>query len=180
MNIKAKRLFVDLNFFEPKGNVLDISNENTGIIYNLTKHNNITVDIDDIRLTDKILYDSCAIFFACSLMSKSELRTMFDDINKSLTENGEIYIWDRVKEKGEIVRDNIYALLPEKVTKSFKYMNLNPFTEFNMNNLEKTLEKNFDIEETIIWDKIIYLKVKKKGTIKDESIISRDKLEIYT
>lgn len=78
------------------------------------------------------------------------------------------------------MRDDIYALLPNKITKNFKYTNLNPFVEFKLDNIEKILEKNFDIAETIIWDKIMYLKLKKKGTNKDENIISRDKLEIYT
>ncbi|MFR5264612.1 hypothetical protein [Clostridium sp.] len=180
MNIKGKRLFVDLTFFSPNGNVLDISNDNTGIIYNITKHNNDLVDIDDCKLSEEIFYDSCAIFFVCSMISKLELETMFNDINKVLKENGEIYIWDRVKEKGEIVRDDIHALLPNKTTKNFKYINLNPFTEFKLDNIEKILEKNFYIAETIIWDRIMYLKLNKKGTKKDENIISRNKLEIYT
>ncbi|MGL5615183.1 MAG: hypothetical protein ACRDD2_02975 [Sarcina sp.] len=180
MNIKGKRLFVNLNFFSPKGNLLDISNDNSGIIYNLTKHNIQTVDIDEIKLEKDLKYQSCAIFFVCSLLGKVELNMLFNDIENMLDDNSEIYIWDRIKNIGEIINDEIFALLPNQETKKFKYINLNPFSQFNLENLEKTLEKSFEITETIIWDKIIYFKAKKKGTNKDENTFSRDKLEIYT
>ena len=165
MRISPKRLIVNLKYVNLKGDVLDISSDNSGIIYSLIKANNLErrdINVDYFSDNNKHLYDSGAIFFTLGSLGKFESQELIQEVYKSIKDNGEIYIWDRIKEKGELVHDNVIAKMPDGSEKKFNIMNLNPFYEFNLDKCQSLFNKYFEIEERIIWDKVIYIKAIKK------------------
>lgn len=163
MRISPRRVIVNLKYAQLKGDILDISSDGEGIIYSLVKDNVKSEKIDSNCFNeDKSNYDSCSIFFTLSILSKSDEVSLIEDINERIKSGGELFIWDRVKEKKEIVRDRVIAKFPGGKEKSFEFMNLNPFAEFNLSKCEKLLEKYFKIEESLIWDKVIYIRAVRK------------------
>lgn len=163
MRISPRRVIVNLKYSKLKGDVLDVSSDSEGIIYSLIKDNKETKSITPNCFDeDKSSYDSCAVFFALGTLNKLDARLLIDDIYQYIKIDGEVFIWDRVKEKKEIVRDKIIAKLPNDKEKSFELINLNPFYELNLSKCKKLLEKHFEIKETVIWDKVIYIRAVRK------------------
>lgn len=168
MRISPKRLIVNLKYANLKGDVLDISSDNSGIIYSLIKSNNLekkNINVDYFSDNNQHLYDSAAIFFTLGSLGKLESQELIKDVYKSIKEDGEIYIWDRIKAKGDIVHDNVVAKMPNGKEKYFNVMNLNPFYEFNIDKCKNLLNKYFKIEEKVIWDKVIYIKAIKRNNL---------------
>ena len=164
MRISPRRTVVNLKYIDLKGDLLDVSLDETGIIYNLIKSKNrkeITLNYLKNLDNKQEKFDCCTIFFSLGKLNKNDSKSLLKDVGNFLKKDSEIYIWDRIKEKNEIVRDNVFVKLPDDIEKSFQLMNLNPFYEFNYFRCEELLKNEYLIEETLIWDKVIYIKAKK-------------------
>lgn len=159
MRISPKTKVVNLQYTNLNGNVLDISLDDAGIIYNFIKNKgNDVLNLDDDISTK---FDSTAIFFTLGSLSKTDSKKIIKEVYDLSNDSSCVYIWDRLKYKNEIVRDKIVVNLSPDVKKEFYLSNLNPFYEFNLDRIEKILEKKFLIEEKLIWDDVIYIKAKK-------------------
>lgn len=157
MRVSPKKLVVNLKYAELKGNVLDVSLDDAGVIYNLIK----LKDPNDVKVDDKLdeNYDSAALFFSLSSLNKTDSKSLLVNLYNLLNDEGEIYIWDRAKAKNELVRDRVLAKLDDKVTKEFNIMNLNPFYEFSIEKVENLIDGLFIVSEKLLWDNVIYLKL---------------------
>lgn len=163
MRISPKKTLVNLEYINLEGNILDISIDNCGIIYNLlkiTNRENLNIDMD-IQT-----YDSVAVFFALGTLNKEHGKKLIEEVYDKTNENAKVYIWDRIKSKNEIIRDNIIANLGQGIKKEFYLSNLNPFYEFNIERVEKILNKKFKIIEKVVWDNVIYIEAEKINNIK--------------
>ena len=164
MRISPKRKVVSLKYIDLKGDILDVSLDETGVIYNLIKNKSrkdITLSYLQSSDNKEEQFDCCTMFFSLGKLNKVDSKILLDDVGKLIKKNGELYIWDRVKVKNEIVRDNIFVKMPDDTEKKFKLMNLNPFYEFDYSRCEELLKNKYLIEESLIWDKVIYIKAKK-------------------
>lgn len=164
MRISPKRTVVNLKYLDLKGDVLDVSLDETGVIYNLIKSKNscdITLSYLKSSNQESEQFDCCTVFFSLGKLSKGDSKVLLEDIEQLMKKNGDLYIWDRIKTKSEIVRDNIFVKMPDYTEKKFQLMNLNPFYEFNFERCEELLKNKFLIKETLIWDNVIYIKAKK-------------------
>lgn len=158
MRISPTTKVVNLKYANLDGKVLDISGDNVGIIYNYLKiknENNIIIE------PSEEIYDSVAIFFSLSSLSKYQSIDLINDVYSKVDENSDLYIWDRLKSKNEIIKDKIVVNLSNDTKKIFNLLNLNPFYEFNIKKIEHILTDKFYITDKIIWDDIIYIKAKK-------------------
>ncbi|MGL4991025.1 MAG: hypothetical protein ACRC57_07690 [Sarcina sp.] len=163
MRISPKKTLVNLEYITLEGNVLDISIDNSGIIYNLlkmTNQGNFNIDMDVQT------YDSVAVFFALGTLNKEQSKKLIEEVHNKTNENAKIYIWDRIKSKNEIIRDKVVASLGMGIKREFYLSNLNPFYEFNIERVEKILSEKFMIVEKVIWDNIIYIEAEKINYIK--------------
>lgn len=159
----GKTLLINLSNLKLKGDVLDITCEDHGVIYNISK------DIDDEISADYIEgdsetalknreYDACTLFFSLSKLWKNESKeNLIEDISKHIKINGKIYIWDINKNIGEIVDNSIKVVLPKGDLKEFKIKNLNPFSSSNIEETKKILEKSYKIDETRIWEEMHFI-----------------------
>ncbi|MGL4740134.1 MAG: hypothetical protein ACRC41_04925 [Sarcina sp.] len=159
MKINPKRSLVNLNYLDIQGSVLDVS-INNNIIYNLLNKNNenFNQEIDKNNMN----YEVATIFFSLGLLTVEERKQVINDLYAKLRTNSYIYLWERVKRKKEIVYDKIIVKLPDNSEDEFVYMNLNPFSDFNISDCMKIVSSKFYIEEKMVWDGIIYIKAIKK------------------
>lgn len=180
-----KNLTIDMRNVRFKGNTLDVGNDNYGIIYNILKNieDEISVDyyIEDLENEYTNKYDNGVLFFSLSQLSnKAERDKVLKTIWKNLRFGGSLYIWDREKKQKEIVNDKIKVLMDKGKEKEFIFSNMSPFTEFTIYSTQKILEKYFEIQETRVCDKIIFVKAIKRGSIQNESVTNSNKLKVYS
>lgn len=168
-----------------KGSTLDVGNDNYGIIYNILKNEDdeICVDYYVEGEHDNIdnTYDNGVLFFSLSsFSSKNEREEIIRDVWKKLKLGGSLYIWDREKNSKEIIDEKITVLMPKGKEKEFQFKNNSIFAEFKIFNFQKSLEKYFEIQEGGIYDKIIYIKAIKRGSVKDESFTNSSKFKVHS
>lgn len=163
----GKTLVINLSNYRIEGDVLDISAENHGVIYNLCKEIDEEICADyiegdrELALKDRI-YDACTIFFSLSKLWKNESKEkLIDDISKHIKINGKIYVWDINKNIGEIIDDRIKVLLPREEIREIRVKNINPFSSSNLDETKKILEKNYKIDETRVWEDMHYIRATK-------------------
>lgn len=159
MKISPKRSLVNLNYLDIKGSVLDVS-VNNNIIYNMLNKNNDDFNQEIYR--SEMKYKVATVFFSLGLLSVEERKCIINDLYDRLEMNSHIYLWDRVKQKKEIIYDKIIVKLPDNSEDEFIYMNLNPFSEFNISDCMQIITTKFNIEEKMVWDGIIYIKAVRK------------------
>ncbi|MGL4761329.1 MAG: hypothetical protein ACRC6T_11300 [Sarcina sp.] len=164
MRISPKRTVVNLKYIDLKGDLLDVSLDEAGVIYNLIKSKNkeeVNLSYLHEAKDTKEKFDCATIFFSLGKLGKVDSKLLIEDISKLIKSEGELYLWDRIKAKNEIIRDNILVKMPDETERKFQLMNLNPFYEFNYSRCVEFLENEFLIEESLIWDNVIYIKAKK-------------------
>ncbi|MGL5575509.1 MAG: hypothetical protein ACRDCW_08220 [Sarcina sp.] len=163
LRISPKRTVVNLKYLDLKGDLLDVSLDETGVIYNLIKSKNSDeINLSYLKdLNSKEVFDCCTMFFSLGKLNRIDSNKLLENIEKLIKKDGELYIWDRIKTKNEFIRDNIFVKLPDGTEKKFQLMNLNPFYEFNHLRCEELLENKFLIKETLVWDNVIYIKAQK-------------------
>ncbi|SHI86913.1 hypothetical protein SAMN02745163_00897 [Clostridium cavendishii DSM 21758] len=184
---KMRATKIDMRNVNFKGNVLDIGSENYGVIYNLIKEDECEISVDylinDISKESEhyMMYETAVIFFSLSkLWNNFERKKLLFETWQTLKKGGELHIWDYEKNTKEIINENITVTLKNDKIKKFNYSNKNPFCEFSLETSKKILEKYYEIEETSLCSGIIYLKAKRKGILKDESIANSHKFKIHS
>ncbi|GKU25604.1 hypothetical protein [Clostridium folliculivorans] len=178
---------LDMREISLDGDLLDIGKENYGIIYNLKKNmeDEISVDYFDDKeiLSEKeaIFYDGAVLFFTMGkIWSNGGRREIIKHIWNLIKDDGYLYIWDYDKKSKEVVNSNIKVLLPGDKTKEFRYRDINPINQFNVEIIKKATESYFEIEKVDFYDKIYFVKAKRRERTSDENIINRSKFKIHS
>jgi len=167
----GKTLVINMQEVYIKGDILDVAKENTGIIYNISKRTEEELSIDYIDANNKNIlrrskYDACTFFFNInSIWGIKRRESLFKEVYSYLKENGEIYIWDIKKERGDFIDNNVEVMLPRNKLKTIELKNYNPLITCDFEEIKKILEKYYEIEETKMWEDIFFIRgVKKKVT----------------
>ncbi|WP_430485775.1 hypothetical protein [Clostridium sp. B9] len=171
----------NINF---KGNTLDVGINNYGIIYNILKEteDEISVDyyIEDFNEEYRNQYDNGVLFFSLSQIDKREVESVIKNLWNNVRFGGNLYLWDREKNKKETINDKINILMPNGKEKEIVFVDNSISSEFTIDSSKKILEKYFEIQETKVCDKIIFMKAIKRGSIKNEDTTDSNKLEVYS
>ena len=158
----GKTLIINMSNIKLEGDILDVSGDNTGIIYNISK------DVDDEICVDYVnsenskeiqhKYDACTIFFKLSnLWSNKSRELLIKEVTSYVKKDGKVYIWDLNKERGKIIDNKVRVLLPNGKDKETSFKNYNPLTTCKFDEVKKKLEKYCEIEETKVWENIFFL-----------------------
>lgn len=179
-----REVVLDMSNINFKGNTLDVGINNYGIIYNILKQtkNEISVDyyIENFNEEYRNQYDNGVLFFSLSQLDKSETENVVKNIWSNVRFGGNIYIWDREKKRRETVNDKIKVLMPNENEKEIEFIDNSISSEFTINSSKKVLEKYFEIQETKVCDKIIFIKGIKRGSIKNEDTANSNKLQVHS
>lgn len=174
----GKTLVINLQDINLQGDILDVGEENFGVIYNISKEVQDEISLDYVYSDDRTnlkdrKYDACTFFFNLNkLWTSIEKENIIKEVLPYIKENGEIYIWDINKERGKVFNNKIRTLLPNNKSREFVFKNLNIFSSSNVDETKKILEKYFKIEETKAWEDIFFIKGTKlnyKGTAEENS-----------
>ncbi|MEG0306555.1 MAG: class I SAM-dependent methyltransferase [Clostridium sp.] len=153
-----------------RGNVLDITYGNDGVIYHANKYYDSYIEVDYIE--NKLLkeaqveeyYDSCILFFSLNKIKSSKLRKeLFSNIYNKIRKNGYVYIYDIQKKRFNITKINIEILLPDKKLKKIKINSYNIFSDITTEKIINDLNMHFDIIESISSNGAIKIIGRKKG-----------------
>lgn len=173
----GKTLVIDMEDVNLKGDILDVGENNLGVIYNLSKEieEELSLDyVDDERKVElqNRKYDACTFFFELNrLWTNIEREKVIKDICSYIKDDGEILIWDINKVRGKVFNNKIKVILPRENVKEFTFKNMNPFSNSNADEIKKILEKYFKIEETKTWEDIFFIKGRKlNAKVKEEEI----------
>lgn len=179
---------IDLKSFKFEGNVLDIGEENYGIVYNLFKSNeeddNIVDYIEGIenkKSIEKGYYNNVVLFFYLStLWGGKDREKVLKDAYDFLDTRGDIHIWDITKSNNKILNENIKLLLPKEEIKKIKVKNYNIIKDYSKKDALNLLERFFEIKVIQDWNDIYYISAQKREDIINEGATSRNKLKVYT
>lgn len=175
----GKTLIINLKDVSLEGDILDVGENNLGIIYNISKEVEDEVSIDYVNEDTKDelnnrTYDACTFFFDLNKMWTSiEKERLIKNIYKYLKYNGEILIWDINKQRGKVFNNKIKVILPKEKIKEFNFKNLNILSSNNIDEIKKILEKYFEIEETRAYEDIFFIRGRKlniKETVEEKII----------
>lgn len=162
-----KKIVINMNDVEIKGDVLDVSRKNSGIIYNLSKDVQDELSVDYVNVENKNTlkpktYDACTFFFNLnSVLGSRRKELLIKDIVNYLKDNGEIYVWDINKESNGFLDYEIEVVLPDGEFKKVAFNKYNPFLSCKFEEIKKILEKYSIIEETKVWEDVFYIKATK-------------------
>lgn len=173
----GKTLVIDMEDVNLKGDILDVGENNLGVIYNLSKEIEEELSLDYVDNQRKVelqnrKYDACTFFFELNkLWTNTEREKIIRDVCSYIKEDGEILIWDIYKERGRVFNNKIKVILPRESVKEFTFKNMNPFSSSNSDEIKKILEKYFKIEETKSWEDIFFIRGRKlNNKVKEEEI----------
>lgn len=165
-----KKIVINMNDIEIKGDILDVSRKNSGIIYKLSKDIQEEISVDYVNEETKNIlkpktYDACTFFFnLSSLLTNRKKECLIKDVINYLKDNGEIYIWDINKESNGFLDYNIEVALPDGELKKVVFNKYNPFISCKFEEVKKILQKYSIIEETKLWEDIFYIKAIKNNS----------------
>ncbi|MBE6071122.1 MAG: hypothetical protein E7208_04085 [Clostridium butyricum] len=163
----GKTLIINLKDVSLEGDILDVGENNLGIIYNISKEVKDEVSIDYVNEDTKDelnnrTYDACTFFFDLNKMWTSiEKERLIRNVSKYLKESGKILIWDINKQRGKVFNNKIKVILPKEKIKEFNFKNLNILSSNNIDEIKKILEKYFEIEETKAYEDVFFIKGRK-------------------
>lgn len=187
----GKTIFINMNDVKIKGDILDLSNDNSGIIYNISKEIEEELCIDYVtsenkNVLEKRKYDACTFVFNLnSILGNRNKEKVIKEAVNYLKDEGEIYIWDVNKYGGSFIDYNVNVAIPNGDIKRLILKNYNPLAVCRFEEVKKILEKYSKIEETKVWEDIFFIKaIKKKNEpreeVKNESFIDSDKFEVHS
>ncbi|SUY47823.1 Uncharacterised protein [Clostridium putrefaciens] len=185
---KGLEHIIDLKSFKFEGNVLDIGEENYGIVYNLFKRNeedNNTVDYiegnENKKDIEKGYYNNVVLFFYLStLWGEKDREKVLKDAYEFLDPKGAIHIWDISKFNNKILNEDIKLLLPKEEIKKIKVKDYNIIKDYSKKDALNLLERFFEIKVIQDWNDIYYISAQKREDIINEGAASRNKLKVYT
>ena len=164
----GKTLVINMSDVKIEGDILDVTIEDNGIIYNISKEIEDEIAIDYVQdeedfEEDSKEYDACTFFFNLSnIWGNKKREGLIQTISSHIKDNGVFYIWDINKERGRIVNNNVKVILPNNKIKEIQFKNYNPLISCEFAEIKKILEKYCKIEETKIWEDVFFLKGCKK------------------
>lgn len=165
----GKTILINLNDIHIDGDILDVSRDNSGIIYNISKDAEEEVSIDYVDAGNKNVlmkraYDACTFFFNLNnILGIKRKESLIREVCGYLKEEGEIYIWDINKESGGFLDFKVNVALPNGNLKEVVFKNFNPLISCKFEEIKKILEKYSEIEETKLWEDIFFIKARKKS-----------------
>ena len=170
-----KVLILNMEHLKLEGDILDVTSENAGVIYSLSKEveEELSVDyVEEESELEKKKYDVCTFFFNLNNVNGGlKKESLIKKITESLKDNGSIYLWDMNKTRGEVVDYKIKVILPNHKIKEGVIKNLNPLISCNFEEIKKILSKYYIIKEEKQWEDVFFLNGVKKKDIKSEDII---------
>lgn len=170
-----KVLILNMEHLKLEGDILDVTSENAGIIYSLSKEveEELSVDyVEEESELEKKKYDVCTFFFNLNNVNGGlKKESLIKKITESLKDNGSIYLWDMNKTRGEVVDYKIKVILPNNKIKEGVIKNLNPLISCNFEEIKKILSKYYIIKEEKQWEDVFFLNGVKKKDIKSEDSI---------
>ena len=170
-----KVLILNMEHLKLEGDILDVTSENAGVIYSLSKEveEELSVDyVEEESELEKKKYDVCTFFFNLNNANGGlKKESLIKKITESLKDNGSIYLWDMNKTRGEVVDYKIKVILPNNKIKEGVIKNLNPLISCNFEEIKKILSKYYIIKEVKQWEDVFFLNGVKKKDIKSEDII---------
>ncbi|MEQ8154540.1 MAG: hypothetical protein ABRQ25_06615 [Clostridiaceae bacterium] len=180
----GKTIVLNLSTLELRGDILDIGNDNNGVIYNIKKYSDIEIVVDCVSEPGEITnsnYDICIMFFTLGKINNNKMRQeLIEQIYPFLREDGELYVWDIYKKKNEIYNKKIRVIMPGEKIKEFFMRDGNLLKEWTADIAKKNLEQSFDVLETKEWEDIFFIKLKKKGRETNEDFTDSNQLEIHS
>lgn len=187
----GKTIFINMNDVKIKGDILDMSSENSGIVYNISKdvEEELCVDYvtsDNKSVLDERKYDACTFMFNFNnIWGNRRKAKVIKDVVKYLKDDGEIYVWDVNKEGGRFIDYKINIALPNGEIKRAALKNYNPIATCSIEEIQKILEKYCKIEETKVWEDVFFIKAVKNTSehreeVNNENITNSDKLEVHS
>ncbi|SFC78248.1 hypothetical protein [Clostridium uliginosum] len=163
----GKTLVINLEDIDLKGDILDVGQENFGVIYSISKEIEDELSLDYIFSENKSElksseYDACTFFFNLNrFWSSIEKEKLIKEVSSYVKENGEIFIWDINKDRGKVFNNKIKVILPNNRIKEFTFKNLNPVISSSIEEVKKIISKYFNIEEVKLWEDIFFIRAKK-------------------
>ena len=170
-----KVLILNMEHLKLEGDILDVTSENAGVIYSLSKEveEELSVDyVEEESELEKKKYDVCTFFFNLNNVNGGlKKESLIKKVTESLKDNGSIYLWDMNKTRGEVVDYKIKVILPNNKIKEGVIKNLNPLIRCNVEEMKQMLSKYYIIKEEKQWEDVFFLNGVKKKDIKSEDII---------
>ncbi|NLK96400.1 MAG: hypothetical protein GX275_14640 [Clostridiales bacterium] len=163
-----RTLVVNMNYVDIYGDVLDVSNDDLGVIYNMYKdiEDELSIDYVDSENKRKLKgrkYDACTFFFSLNkIWSDRGKEVILKEVTDYLNCNGKIFFWDINKSKFKSVDSNIKILLPSGKIRGGSVINYNPLCYSNYEKMLKILEKYYIIEDTKVWNEMFFIQGRKK------------------
>ncbi|AGX44066.1 hypothetical protein [Clostridium saccharobutylicum] len=163
----TKTLVINLEDINLQGDILDVGEKNSGIIYNISKEVEEELSLDYVCEDTKIelknrQYDACTFFFELNkIWTNTQKERLISEVSNYVKEDGEIYIWDINKERGKVFNNKIRVILPNNKIKEFAFKNLNILSHSNIEEIKKILKKHFKVEVTKVWEDIFFIRGRK-------------------
>lgn len=176
-----KSIFLNLEKEVFRGNLLDITCDGRGIIYNANKYYDSSIEIDYLESSlqenhDNIGYDSCVMFFSLhNYFTNGSKKELFRNLYNMLNKRGYIYIWDINKELFKHWSGDIKVLLPDKSIVDFKIKNLNYFEDSTPDKVINCLSEYFQVTEKVQSDNCFKIVARRKDDMNNESSFSCSK-----
>ncbi|MBW6409150.1 hypothetical protein [Clostridium weizhouense] len=163
----GKTLIINLEDIDLKGDILDVGQENFGIIYSISKEIEDELSLDYVSSNNKTQlkndeYDACTLFFNLNrFWSNMEKERLIKEVNSYIKADGQILIWDINKERGKVFNNKIKVILPKGKIKEFTFKNLNPILNSSVDEVKKIISKYFQVEELKTWEDIFFIRARK-------------------
>lgn len=160
----GKTLVIDLEDVAIHGDIIDVGENNLGIIYNISKEAENELSLDYVNNDTKTdlqnrKYDAGTFFFELNkLWTAMEKERLIKEISSYIKDFGQIFIWDINKERGKVFNNKIKVILPKGKIKEFTFRNLNILLSSNIDEIKKIIEKYFKIDETKAWEDVFFIK----------------------
>ena len=164
----GKTLVVNKKYLELEGDVLDISQENAGFIYSISKDIEEELSVDYVDENNKGIlngrkYDACTFFFDLNKLWGNRKRKMLvKEVTSFIKDDGKIFLWDINKEMGDRVNNKVEIILPSGQVKGGLLRNNNPISSCTFEETIKIIEKYYIIEETKVWKEMFFIQGRKK------------------
>ena len=164
----GKTLVVNMDYLQIEGDILDISEENGGVIYSISKDIQDEISVDYVDESNKKIligreYDACTFLFNLNkLWSNRKRETLVKEITNYIKKDGKIFLWDINKEMGSKILNKIEIILPNGKVKGGLIKNNNPISSCSFEETIKIIQKYYIIEETKVWKEMFFIKGRKK------------------
>ena len=164
----GKTLVVNMDYLQIEGDILDISEENGGVIYSISKEIQDEISVDYVDESNKKIligreYDACTFLFNLNkLWGNRKRETLVKEITTYIKKDGKIFLWDINKERGSKISNKIEIILPNGKVKGGLIRNNNPISSCSFEETIKIIQKYYIIEETKVWKEMFFIKGRKK------------------